>query len=152
MSVRECCWGGWGIAALKGVLAAAAAALLPSLPSLLTLERMEEHLGMWRSAAVELKERPQLGQGTKLGSGAEGALGGGRGPPPATAALYSLAALMASLSWLDLDSQALPAAAAAAATGAAAAAGAERELPLRAAPLLLRSAAAATFLASAGTA
>ncbi len=105
---------------------------------------------MWRSAAVELKERPQLGQGTRLGSGAEGALGGGRGPPPATAALYSLAALMASLSWLDLDSQALPAAAGAA--GAAAAAGAERELPLRAAPLLLRSAAAATCLASAGTA
>ena len=51
-----------------------------------TLFLMPAHSGMWRSAAFSLKERPQLLQGTRLGSGpALGAMGGS-GAPLATAA------------------------------------------------------------------
>ena len=55
---------------------AAPAATPAPLRSRLGLARVLAHLGMWRSAACSLKERPQCGHGTRLGSGAEG---GGRG-------------------------------------------------------------------------
>jgi hypothetical protein len=60
---------------------------------------MPAHLGRCRSAAVALKDLPQLEQGTRDGSGADGTVGRLRtSTPPATAALYSRAARIASRS------------------------------------------------------
>jgi hypothetical protein len=55
----------------------------------LTLLMIDEHLGMCRSAAVELKLRPQVGHWTNDGSGADACIGGRSAPdlPAAMAAL-----------------------------------------------------------------
>ena len=121
-----------------------------------TRARMSAHLGMWRSAACVLKERPQFGHGTSDGSGAELGGGGRSRPllPSATACAYARALRMASRSWCDLFfhavlSVAVPSARSSSAAAAAAAAAARDDFGGGA---LLRAAASASFLASSGTA